>query len=893
MKSFTKHRIAKMKRNCQWPIKGTGGFSRLVMGGLFMMLSMFSSANNIQPDTSKTFGVSITNPTSGSFQLLKISPANASGVSVNHFYSFTAQKPLKLVNVANSQLGFSAAKLIVIVAPSISLQNEVDVLGIAADVLFISTASNGSISCSSCVFRNVNRLTLAVANTPNALNGSTSLIGELTSVPGTISINGLSAPGLLSLEILANNIVLNNVIDTHARANSDIAGGYTLAENGSLTIGTSSVNLYHGNLKWNYDSRSVVKSTTQNRTVATELGGSIRAVGVSITSSDSLKISTSINTTTDLRSSVIYKNELRAVPEGINIQSFTPGAPYGSITLNSAMRSAGNVFVSASGNLTTSSASSLEGVTVSLLAKGRVEQYGRLIADNIRLATEKTLVNRGDVEASINMQIYAIDHIFNEFGGRLVGNEIEIQTENGFMRNGSRTPYIPNESEVNQFLTFSKADLDPSHKSNIGTFYREGMNVTTNYQRPMAADNGATIFAKTLSIKTKAFENINPYWEFIEEVGPLTLQKKYTNQVTVSGTDRLNIIADNYLLNSSAVIRLNSPSGLMHLRSHIVINERYRTMLALDQLPISTVSPIYVPWGVTSTTETYITRAYTYSPPGLLVSMNALAMDLGMGFINDTSYTEIFGPSQFMPIPGTVLIDPANTWLIDNYKKNGIYYLTGIIIHDVGVANGGISNNQTATTSLVACKGWPYTLCTATSESETIEILNPSELDSLFYVHGDKYGASVEFAVLQHKPFENVKALAANLTLDYTDILGRNVGDVYAHGTIIATDEWSWLVGDHTWANVLQGDTEIVGNTIILKTWIAKENTYLENHCFFTCYTVGQTVLAPLVAEGEWGYVDPKYAETTFSLFEFIQKIWQMLKDSINSIFNEINWWNA
>ena len=89
--------------------------------------------------------VSVSSSESG--DLLLLNPVNASGISFNEFSSFSvSDSPLKVINRSSydeSSNPVSAAKLIIIKADNIFLNSLVELVGPAADILFISTSANG------------------------------------------------------------------------------------------------------------------------------------------------------------------------------------------------------------------------------------------------------------------------------------------------------------------------------------------------------------------------------------------------------------------------------------------------------------------------------------------------------------------------------------------------------------------------------------------------------------------------------------------------------------------------------------------------------------------------------------------------------------------------------
>lgn len=106
-------------------------------------------------------------PGNKSDDFLNLAPANAYGISVNRFSRFEIKdKALKLMNVKsrNGNSDIPSASIIVIVADHIELSGQVQILGDLADLVFISTSSNGTVSCTACNIENVYRVGLIVGN---------------------------------------------------------------------------------------------------------------------------------------------------------------------------------------------------------------------------------------------------------------------------------------------------------------------------------------------------------------------------------------------------------------------------------------------------------------------------------------------------------------------------------------------------------------------------------------------------------------------------------------------------------------------------------------------------------------------------------------------------------
>jgi hypothetical protein len=688
---------------------------------LTVFVSSVASASNIVPSSAHSAEIGIVaSSTAGSADLVHVRAANGSGISFNSFDAFTiSDRPLKLVNVIRQSDPTleSEARLIVVLADTISIHNEIEIVGPASDILFLSTSSSGGITCSNCAFKNVHRITLASANPKVAFNDAMSAIGTLRSSNAAVSVNNLFAPGALSLELLANVVSMQGEVSLHQSASKDFFGGYSQALNGAFTIGTGSVNVLIGDMDWDYESQFMQKlyPRSENRTI----GGTIKALAVKMTSSESVSISSTILTHADMVSTIRYRGQTHVSDEFITLQSLGGG-----LTLSGTFESSGNLVFNANGNLTLEKQLIAASDDQSFIAKDTILNKADISGDRIDMAGGN-VINRGRIQSLENTYIFAEKNIANEYGGVIIGEDVNLQAKLGTVRNGSRFPYLtqPADSETVDLFDLDIADLTPTSSTHLGTFYNEGLDVSTNQAREAAPASYAHILGTRVEIKAAAFENINPYWARIDKgAKTVVLNRNHINQVTVSGEESLLIDAKNYVLNTSAIIRLNSEAGLLGISTGILTNERYRTLNLLDKVTQS---------GSTQQSTTYVTRAHTYSPAGIIVSMGDLELDASVGFLNNTAYLEVFGDAKF---------------------KTGT-------INDIGLAQGGVGETSTFVCTINnRLRFEPMEFCRFNTAT-TVEV--PKELDSMFFVHGYVAGEQAAFASYNYNPLDTYKEMAA------------------------------------------------------------------------------------------------------------------------------------
>lgn len=520
-------------------------------------LMSIANASKITP----TEGQAIYKSPSTVEDVLVVAPPNQAGISVNYFSEFVVDdKALKLVNSpVNRGDGYDdAAMLVVIIADDISISNQVELLGPASDILFLSRADRGLVACNGCSFENFYRITLAVAETESTFPTSTGLIGQLsTTASGMVSINNLFARGALAVETFANSVSLDGLIDTHDRADAEglaNINGYSQSQNGKFTIGTGSVNLMMGQMEWDYDSQTI--KSVRSSDVEKILNGTIKSVEVKITSSDSLRLNTNIDTRTDLLSTTQYKGAAYLPVEGVLVLDFGSGIS----GIGRQVYSNGKFQFSSNGSLNiVSEELDVSSDSLEFIANKTFFNESGIQSRVIKIAA-KNFINRGSIKGEDSVEIWSRTYLFNEFGGEILSRSLLLQA--GLMvRNGSRFPYYTDLSESGRELYLSKSlrTLDSSYcqylcdeirekkvsyilsPSSItdGLFYDINLAKDNDDGREKASDTGAKVIGDIVKIKSKNFENINPYWVFVPEKGGVELNRSLVSQVKLSAESEL------------------------------------------------------------------------------------------------------------------------------------------------------------------------------------------------------------------------------------------------------------------------------------------------------------------------------------------------------------------
>lgn len=694
-----------------------------------LLLSGGALASVITPSTDYSDKVSLsqTSGTVGVTDLLQINKANSSGISINKFDRFEiTSSPLNIINLSSNPLDPTdkPAKLIVIVADSIVLQNTIDIVGLTTDILFISTNSAEAINCTACTFNNFYRITLASANPETTISDTVSLIGNLsTDSSGAISINGLNAPGAIALDIVANRLALKGEVNLHQKVSKDFLRSYTLDSNGNYSMGSGSANIVLGGTNWNYDEQKIISLSPT--TSVSALNGEINAVGVKISSTADITVNTKIDTLTDLIGTVHYRDQVHIPIETITIQSV--GAA--NLSIVGDQTSNGDISFKSTGHLYFDNPQTkINAAKVDLIAGEDIRNDASIEAGNVNLAANN-IKNEGLIRSDFFIGIWAEKNILNQYGGKIIASTVKLQSKVGLVRNGSRTPYKSNTDSLLSLGSDYITSLDPAK---LGTFYTAGMNVSTdNTNYVMASDNSATILANNIEIVGTALENINPYYEIEDSQGLINFNRQRIEQVAIIAEQNLVALTTGYIINSSAFMQVNSSQGTMHLKTGLLTNERYRSFSVLEKTQSSDGSIINIE-----------SKNTIYSPPGDLLSMGDLDIEASEGFINNTAYVEVYGSAQF----------------------------DSPMINDIGVAHEALSEATVSRlewhTKYVSYLWWKEKQRYTVTITDTIITLKRAELDSLFHIQGDTVVLNSEMEWFRnHEPIDTyIEQAAEKLT---------------------------------------------------------------------------------------------------------------------------------
>ncbi|WP_390593076.1 hypothetical protein [Simiduia litorea] len=702
-----------------------------VMGGAQVMASSVQVTG-----TATTFTAAATT------DMLDVAAPNQQQVSVNRFSRFEVTgRPLSITNLSSSVNG-ELADLIVIIADDIVINAPITILGPAADLLFISP-TNGVVQCSACQFNNVYRVSLVSVQgegnlgTPQSVDGA--IFGTLTaSSGGSVIVSTLDAPGALAVDLVAANVQVSGVVNTHQRANRTTAGSYKADLNGSYTIGAGGVNVVGAAAYWNYDAQRV-NGYISGSAASANINASLSTTALKIFANDALVFAGSVNTSTSINSAVRYRGNTRITEEQVSVTQVGENA----VNVQANVISNGAVSFMAGGNVIVPIGKAIKAGNLTLISSKRIENYGAINAGVVEGAAE-AVRNEGSIDADAKIELWANKSIVNHRGGAIRSHTVSLESENGYVLNGSRTPF---KYESEEFIPYPANYTNSLNPIKLGTFYANN----TEALAPVASQakfskSSAHIAGAVVKIKAQAFENINPYYlKLLPDEQPL-LDRELLAQVSVIAEQNMKIKGDKYLVNASALLGVQSSTGLMELDAPQIINERYRVLSLMDQDHTVVTNSASNGYGYnyqSSSSEVYKTVVATYSPPGLMFSMGRYSAMASSEYVNAVGYVELFGDAEFS---------------------------TGTFA-DIGLEHGQVQKDLTVTSYY---GGYCSYGCTAQQTASALG--DPQEMDSLFYVGGNvKVSTQLSACAASASAcFLNVSSFDAYLNMAIDQIVASN-----------------------------------------------------------------------------------------------------------------------
>lgn len=529
--------------------------------------------------------------------LVKIAKANEYGYSVNSLSELdTNGKALVLANSyqINPKLSGSPAQTIVLSVDSSKIADfsEIRVEGRAADVVVLAPKG---MTCNGCSVVNSERVTLA---TGKAVYES----GELTEVAlssGVITFGGegFSASQSSLVDITAGQVIIDAPLTTNMKGRVVTRANKELKEidpAGSLEVSNGDVQIIVGDNTFRYSDRQSdanfkafsgnaltltdkaditvgnlhLESTYENGDIS--IDGRIRANGAwtyvgrynnqSIVPLESVKVKSNGNITiydqiiaanrVDLEST----NDIRIIPEG-GVVAF--------------------------------GIENIRGAEVDIAAVGLLENTGSIVVESAYLSAYQ-VINEGDIEASRDIYINGKHEVKNQFGGVLLGENIQLKSD-GTVTNGSLYPYrLVDKSKVSAFSTNSTRAINIAPELEIGG--KLAVPPPPSSMEKFAVNSlEATVLGQNIRVDAKQFVNANPYEvsKNSSRGAPLSLEYEKSSQVIVSAEVNLELRLGYRFWNMSSIAE--SWSGNLLINSPVILNERYYTWAVTETRTI----PIY------------------------------------------------------------------------------------------------------------------------------------------------------------------------------------------------------------------------------------------------------------------------------------------------------------
>ncbi|NRD73816.1 hypothetical protein HQQ94_11315 [Shewanella sp. VB17] len=587
-------------------------------------------------------------------QLVPAKPVR--GISYNVFSRFDlANTNLRIYNGGQGATNNGSASLIVIQATNIKLSANIEIIGRPADILFITNSTRtNSINCQQCSFSNVGRATFAAATTKSvsSILASGTVNNLVTNSTGSVTVNGLSAPGLQSLELMANTVQTAGTIDINLRADIHPQGGHIIHPQGSKIVGSGGISLYAGLMTIGYEKLKVSAATVVNQ--AFVVGGKLRAASIAVVSPKHITLATSANLSTlsDIIATSTHNNDFYAPIEGIYIQGVgkhTSSAQH-NVTLSGKLFSDNRVSIKSLNKVNLHSA--IVTKDLSVIAATMVRNKGSVQAQQVEIAAN-TFINNGQIAAT-DVAVETQQSIYNSFGGNIKSNTLILKSNNGAVVNGSRSHY-ENYANVPTILPIS---IDMTAKK-YGIFY------DINEKRGTFQKNvSAHIVANDLTIVADVIENINPY--FIDKLpsanwdAGISINNAQAKQVSIEAEYALDLKGYKYIVNASAIIGLHE-NGQANINTPTFSNERYKI-----QFETYVYRRVDYSHDKNKTNKRYnsgtTSKILAYSPPGRLFSFGRFIHSYGLNknqaastravnkevqSINEMSYFEVFNDSHF------------------------------------------------------------------------------------------------------------------------------------------------------------------------------------------------------------------------------------------------------
>lgn len=604
--------------------------------------------------TTQAYGPSL--KSSGNDLFLNIArPNSGTFVSWNKLSSIALKgNVLKILNISslNSNLSSSGEVSQIVLdlsafSSNILLDGEIQVIGKPADLIILF--ADKSLSCSGCSIMGAPRVLLSSGIESSVTYTSAGLINTIETGKGSIKVdsNGLKAEGLAFVDLAAKDIQLDGDISLNVKV--DVNGSdLKINPEGSKSAASGFLRIYLGEFTYKYDNGeiSLPNASTVSRFYQSETS-EINAGNIFIDSKSALGsfwVNGVMSTEADFVMANFYQGEAVIPEQKIHLDSIVDIHMQGHLSSNgeTTVVTGSDLIIETLDN--DHNAFDVHGLN--LVAVGRIANYASLVGEKI-LMTANEILNEGDIESKTELQMNGVLGVYNQFGGFILADQIDMNSLEGFVVNGSLRPY--------------KYGMVESNGCAAGATCKPGFSFSSTYEDlssdpaglvPLLVTNlSATILGNNIDIETKRFQNVNPYYVFNKEqvIDPngIQLDVSLGDQVVISALQNLTITANGHILNSSAIAE--AVSGELALNSSVVTNERYRIRVGTkpgSDLPenfCELYNDCILAENESITTTTTQQVLEYYSPAGRFYSGGRALINASFSFINDLSYFEIHG----------------------------------------------------------------------------------------------------------------------------------------------------------------------------------------------------------------------------------------------------------
>lgn len=598
-------------------------------------------------------------------EVMTLNKPNSAGISVNNYSVFHSDSlsELKILNLKSINKSDQVSKVIVIQANDVQLNGVVELVGETADLLILvpSSSSSTAIACNNCRFKNFGRVSLAVAAPQSNITQDSQALPGLTTFSGGISLSNVDASKVSAFEVLAADVSLNSSINTNLKVRNHPNGGYEEDESGNLTAANGGVNIMIGRgITWDYQG-SRIASVVNTQQVESQLNGRVRSAHVKILTNKPLVLNTTFDTSFDIVSTSYYRGHLNIPDPEVRVVQLSSNSLEIVNTIESDqihIRSGGDVTIS----------STLKGKFLTVLVDNKVTVSGRLLADTVEVSS-RYFYNSGELFAE-KIFVHSERDVKNSYGGRIHGGVISLVSDIAEVINGSKLPFIYNGD------TWGEAEPDyPSATDNMDSGYYSVVDETLGQK----VDNlSAHITGREVHIKGLSVRNINPYYVYKsggeDWTGGIPLDLLRARQVSITGSELLNVHTGAEFENSSAITGVTSSSGKLNITSPIILNERYRTQIGMhtsfEVLELADTGSGFGRVERSGGADNISTDFFIYSPPGKIYSIGDYESN-GIALLNKHSFFEVYGKaiiaSSSIMSTDLSLSEARYRWYVDTY----------------------------------------------------------------------------------------------------------------------------------------------------------------------------------------------------------------------------------